>query len=195
MAATTLVEVPRGLFLVALGFGLTVGLLGIALGKVSGAHVNPAVSLASVLAGRLRTGLTVPFAFFQLLGALTAGAILRIVFPLLSASSFLGSTLLASSVTPTVGVLLELIGTFLLSSVVLNISSSRFGSRGQAALVGITLFLLILVLGPLTGASFNPARSLGPALASSYFENVGVFIVGPLAGGAAAGVLTRMRRL
>ncbi len=81
VAATTLVEVPRGLFLVALGFGLTVGLLGIALGKVSGAHVNPAVSLASVLAGRLRTGLTVPFAFFQLLGALTAGAILRIVFP------------------------------------------------------------------------------------------------------------------
>ncbi len=195
VAATSLVELPQRLFLIALAFGLTVGLLGISLGRISGAHVNPAVSLASLLAGRLRTGLIVPYAFFQVLGAITGGEILRIVFPASSASSFLGSTLLSPSVTPEVAVLFELAGTFLLSSTILIVSLRKFCSRKQAALVGITLFLLILVLGPLTGASFNPARSLGSALGSGHFENLGVFLVGPLAGGAAAGALGRLRRV
>ncbi len=153
------------------------------------------MSLANVFAGRLRAGLLVPFAFFQVLGALTAGAILRLVFPASSASNFLGSTLLAPSITSSVAILLESAGTFLLSWLILNVSSSKCGRRRQAALVGITLFLLILVLGPLTGASLNPARSLGPALASGHLENLGVFVVGPLAGGAAAGVIGRMRRV
>ncbi len=78
------------------------------------------MSLANVFAGRLRAGLLVPFAFFQVLGALTAGAILRLVFPASSASNFLGSTLLAPSITSSVAILLESAGTFLLSWLILR---------------------------------------------------------------------------
>ena len=131
VAFASLVELPQSLLLIALSFGLTVGALGLVLGGVSGAHVNPALSVANVFVGRLRTGLLVPFAFFQVLGALTAGAILRLVFPAPSASTFLGSTLLAPSITSSVAVLLESAGTFLLSGVILNVSSSKFGGGGR----------------------------------------------------------------
>jgi MIP family channel proteins len=194
VALTSLWNLDGSLPLVALVFGVTVAALGMTLGRFSGAHVNPAVSLAHVFAGRLRVGLCVPLVFFQVLGAIVAGIILRLVFPVSPASNFLGSTSLASSVTPWAGIILESAGTFTLSSVILYTPLQGLGPRGKSIIVGAALFLLILILGPFTGASLNPARSLGPALVSGHLENLEVYIAGPLAGGLVAGAIGRMRK-
>lgn len=133
------------------------------------------------------------YAFYQVLGGLVAGMILRTAFPVSEESGFLGSTLLASGISPVSGIAIELAGTFLLSAVVLIVSSHVRNLSYQAASVGVTLFLLILVIAPLTGASLNPARSIGPALASAHLEGLLVYIIGPLAGGALAGLLAKWR--
>jgi glycerol uptake facilitator-like aquaporin len=91
--------------------------------------------------------------------------------------------------SPFEGVLLEAIGTFILAISALSASSFLTSSVRQAALVGTTLFILILVIGPLAGASFNPARRLGPSMFSGYFTNQLVYWVGPLLGGVCAGLI------
>ena len=104
----------------------------------------------------------------------------------------LGSTKLASGIDPLTGILIEAIGTFALASSAL-IEGSIFKKEGsRAALVGVTLFLLIILMGPITGASFNPARTLGPAVASSYFDNLYVYLIGPILGALFAGILMRV---
>ncbi len=90
---------------------------------------------------------------------------------------------------------MEFSGTFVLCSAILFLPLDRIGPIVKPILVGSTLFLLILMLGPFTGASLNPARSLGPALASGHVENLAVYFVGPLAGGLVAGILGRLRRV
>ncbi len=194
VALTSLMRLAGSLSLVAFVFGLTVAALGVTLGRFSGAHVNPAVSLAHVLAGRLRVGLYVSLVLFQVLGAVVAGIILRLFFPVSPVSSFLGSTTLASTVTPWAGIILESAGTLVLCNVILHPPWGGLGPRGKSIVVGCTLFILIVILGPLTGASLNPARSLGPALVSGHLENLEVYLVGPLAGGVVAGVIERMRK-
>jgi len=90
------------------------------------------------------------------------------------------------------GIALEAAGTFVLALVAL-IASSRIRRAGtQALVVGAVLFLLILVLGPLTGAGFNPARSFGPALAAGFFDDLHVYILGPVAGGLSAALAFRV---
>ncbi len=115
------------------------------------------------------------------------------VFPVSRESRFLGYTLLAPSISPLAGILIELTGTFLLSAVALLASLRVRRLWGQAILVGATLFLLILVMTPFTRASLNPARSIGPALASGHMENIEVYLIGPLLGGALAGLLARWK--
>ncbi len=87
--------------------------------------------------------------------------------------------------------LLETVGTFILAMSGFLASLRIHKKPGEAALIGTTLFLIILALGPLTNASLNPARSLGPALASGNLTNLYVYVIGPLAGGLIAGLLFR----
>lgn len=102
--------------------------------------------------------------------------------------------MLASGISPFQGILLEAIGTFILTVSALFASAQIKNRRYQALLVGSTLFVLILVMGSLTGASLNPARSLGPSLASGYLQNLYVYFVGPLMGAAIAGLVFRRIR-
>jgi len=171
------------LVFVACIFGGTVALVILLLGKHSGAHINPAVTLAHVFAGKTKTELILPYLCFQALGGIIAAFTLRLFF--LSQSVMpanLGSTELAVGVTPLYGVLLEAIGTFLLCSAALTATFYVRQPIRQAALVGGTLSLLILLIGNLTGASFNPARSIGPALSSGHWSNILVYLIGPLLG-------------
>ncbi len=175
-------------------FGGTVALAILLLGRYSGAQVNPAVTVAHIFANLVRRGLLVPYLCFQVLGGLLAGLTLRGVLGSLGSQSSLGSTKLASRVSPTTGILLELVGTFALSMSALVASGYVRSPLKQAILVGFTLFILIQLIGPLTGAGLNPARSLGPAFASGYLENQYVYLIGPLAGGVLAGLLFAMVR-
>ena len=89
------------------------------------------------------------------------------------------------------GIGIEALGTFILA--VSALAATAWISRAvlQALVVGCTLTVLILFIGPLTGAGFNPARSLGPALASGYFSNLYVYVIGPFVGALLAGLLFR----
>jgi MIP family channel proteins len=179
----------ESLTLVALVFGCTVASIILLLSRHSGAHINPAITVASTLAGMSRKELFFPYLVFQIAGGLLAGLSLKIVLGGLPSSTYLGSTRLGIGVTPLEGVALEIVGTFVLATSALLASSSVSSPMGQATLVGSTLFVLIMFIGPLTGASFNPARSLGPSIFSGYLSSQLVYWVGPLVGALLAGLL------
>jgi MIP family channel proteins len=171
-------------------FGGTVALVILLLSKHSGAHINPAVTFAHAFTRRTRNNLIVPYICFQGLGAIVGGLTLRVFF--LSRTVFpadLGSTELARGVNPLYGIGIEAIGTFFLCSAALTATFYVRKPIWQAILVGGTLFFLILLFGPLTGASFNPARSLGPALWSWHWGDEYVYLVGPLLGAVFAAQL------
>jgi len=174
-------------------FGGTVALIILLLGKHSGAHINPAVTIAHAFTKRTRSDLILPYLCFQGLGAVVAAWTLRMFF--LNQTVFpadLGSTELARGVNPLYGIAIEAIGTFFLCSAALTATFYIRRSIWQAALVGGSLFLLILLCGPVTGASFNPARSVGPALWSWHWAYEYVYLIGPLLGAVFAALLFKL---
>jgi len=179
----------EALAFVAFVFGGTVASVILLLGKWSGAHINPAITLASLFSGKLERRLFVPYLAFQMAGGLLAGLSLKVALGSLTSMAALGSTRLAAGVNPIEGTLLEALGTFVLAISALSASSFVRTRVKQAALVGSTLFVLILLVGPLTGASFNPARSLGPSVFSAYYLNQSVYWVGPFLGAGCAGLI------
>ena len=133
----------------------------------------------------------IPYLLFQTAGGMLAGLTLRIIFGPQGDGASLGSTKLVTSVSPLTGIGLEALGTFILAVSALAATAWIGRAVLQAIAVGGTLTVLILFIGPLTGAGFNPARSLGPALASGYFSNLYVYVIGPLLGALLAGLLFR----
>lgn len=167
---------------IAITFGLIVMVMIFALGNISGAHLNPAVSLAFVVAGRFSFKQLLPYIIAQLAGAVTASLILKILFPL---NDTLGATLPFGS--PMQSFIIETILTFFLVLVILTVAT---GSREQGIIAGLaigaTVLLEAMFAGPITGASMNPARSIAPALISGHTESLWVYIAGTFAGGLAA---------
>jgi MIP family channel proteins len=175
------------LLIVATVFGATVAVMMVLFGARSGAHINPAISLSSALSRTLKANLFLPYVTFQVAGALLAGLSLRLLFSL--DTSQLGSTQLSVGTSPLSGFLLEVLGTFVLACSALFVPRVVKNRFVQSLMVGLTLFVLIVLIGPLTGASFNPARSLGPSIFSGYFTDLPIYLAGPLIGGACAGIL------
>ncbi|MGI4873820.1 MAG: MIP/aquaporin family protein [Janthinobacterium lividum] len=176
---------------VAAAFGLVVLVLIQGLGHVSGAHVNPAVTLGFWAAGRFPGRRVLPYVAAQLVGAL-AGSLL--VKQLATAGSNLGATLPAHG--PTQAFWLELGLSFWLMLVILRVSASFYEQGLLAGLtIAATVGLEALVAGPLCGASMNPARSLGPALVSGHLEAAWVYVAAPVAGMLLAVVVDRLFEL
>ena len=182
----------EALVIIGFAFGATVALVILLLGRISGAHINPAITLAHTVAGKTTLEMFLPYVSFQVLGGLLGAFTVKLVFSQFGSSVDLGATKLASGVSVPVGILLETGGTFVLAMSGFLASSRIHKKPGEAALIGSTLFVIILALGPLTNASLNPARSLGPALATGYFTNLYVYWIGPLAGGLIAGLVYRL---
>lgn len=178
--------------LIAAVFGCTVAGLIIGLGRHSGAHINPAVTVASTAAGRLELDHFLPYLLSQITGAILAGLSLKLVFERTSPATSLGSTKLASGVSALQGVCLETVGTFVLAMSALAAGSFLKAHLHQGIFVGITLFILITLIGPLTGASLNPVRSLGPSIFSGYFNDQLIYYIGPIVGGLSAGLIFGM---
>jgi len=174
---------------IAVVFGFIVAVVITSLGGISGAQINPAVTVAIGAARRLPKGRFVPYVLSQITGALFAGLSLRLAFEHAGTATSLGSTRLASSVSPLEGTILEIAGTFVLALSALSAGSFLRTNLTHGIIVGATLFVLITLIGPLTGASFNPARSLGPSLFSGYFNDQLVYYIGPILGGLAAGLI------
>ncbi len=176
-----------GLVGVAFAHGLVIIGFAYAYGHISGTHINPAVTIGVWTAGKIDTARAFSYIFFQLLGGVVAAFTLSWV--LGSRQGSLGATLLADGVSPVVGVVLEAILTFFLVNAVLNAGISGKATIPGGLAIGFTLTFCILMGGPLTGASLNPARSFGPAVATGNFANLWVYFVGPILGGVIAGLL------
>ena len=167
---------------VSLTFGLVVMAMIYAVGDVSGAHINPAVTIAFWRANRLPGDLVVPYILAQLGGAAFAAFLLRLIFP---QAATLGSTHVDGLIWG--GYLLEIVMTFLLMLVILNIATGHKEKGITAGVaVGGTVAMLAMFGGPVTGASLNPARSFGPALAEFNFEQFWLYATAPVLGAVIA---------
>ena len=160
-------------------------------GSLSGSHLNPAVSFGRFLAGEMKPARMMAYWVAQLTGGIAGAALL---FYLLGAESSLGATVLAEGVSPGQGLLLEAVLTFILVNAVLAVPASRRAGNLAPIIVGFTLIFCILMGGPLTGASLNPARTLGPALFTGTLNLFWIYFTGTFAGAAAAGLLHRVWR-
>ncbi len=170
---------------VALTFGLIVLAMIYTFGDVSGAHLNPAVSVGFWLAKRFPAAQLAPYIGAQLAGALLASGIWRLIFP--DNTDLGGTAPMASSAS---AVAVESILTFLLMLVILAVSSGskELGTMAGIA-VGATVGLEALFAGPLTGASMNPARSLAPALVSGDLSVVWIYVLAPVLGALCAALV------
>jgi MIP family channel proteins len=164
---------------VAAAFGLAVAVAIFAVGHISGAHVNPAVTLAFAAARHFRHREVVPYCMGQIAGAILASLALRALF---GAGSGLGATHPSHVGAP--GALLVEAGlTAVLMAVILAVATDTRAAGSLAAIaIGATVGLEALVMGPVTGASMNPARSLAPALAAADWSGLWLYLVGPTAG-------------
>jgi aquaporin Z len=185
-----------GLVGVALAHGLVVLGFAYAYGHISGTHINPAVTLGVWAAGKIDAARAGSYIVFQIAGGIVGALVLRWV--LGGTGTGLGMTQLAQSldvhgttisISPVVGMVLEAILTFFLVNQVMNAGISGKATIPGGLAIGLTLTFCILMGGPLTGASLNPARSIGPAVAAGDFTNLWVYLVGPAIGGVVAGVL------
>jgi MIP family channel proteins len=176
-----------GLVGIALAHGLVLAVLVSALGAVSGAHFNPAVTAGVWLAGRMTPLRSGAYVLAQLVGALGAGLALRAVFPEASwAPSSIGTPALGAGISPLAGIAIEAILTVVLLLAVFGTAIDPRAPRIGGLAIGLAVAADILVGGPLTGAAMNPARWFGPAVASGAFDNWYVWWVGPLLGAAVA---------
>ncbi len=176
-----------GLIGVALAHGLVVLGFAYAYGHISGTHINPAVTFALLLGKQIDFTTAVGYWVVQFLGGIVGAFVLSFV--LGGADTGLGATVLASSVSPLQGLVVEALLTFFLVNAIFNAAVS--GSAGNLApfAIGLTLVFCILMGGPLTGASLNPARTLGPAIAAGNYADIWLYFVGPFVGAAAAALL------
>ena len=166
---------------VSLVFGLVIMAMVYATGHLSGAHLNPAVTLAFTLTRHFPGREALAYVAAQLLGALAAASLLLAVWP--SEPAALGATL------PTVGagsaLVYEAVLTAFLMFVIMAVATdTRAVGAGAAIAIGGTVGLDALFGGPITGASMNPARSLGPALLSGELHDLWIYIAAPIAGAA-----------
>ena len=195
VAAATTIAGSIGSGGVAAGFGLGLAMMIFAFGHVSGGHFNPAVSLGLAFGGQFPWAEVPVYWVAQLVGGIGAAAVVRGLF-----DSTVGKALVnapGTGITNGVAFTLEIIATLLFVVVIHAVATDKRAPwQGVFAPIAIGgfIFTAATVVGPISGGSFNPARSLAPAIIAGDFTNVWIYIFGPLIGGAAAGVLYGMLR-
>ena len=167
---------------IAITFGFIVMSMIYALGNISGAHFNPAVTIAFAIAKKFEVKQILPYTISQVIGAISASIVLRLLFP---DNQLLGATLPAGSEMQSF--VLEFILTFFLMLVILNVAH---GSKEQGMFAGLAIGAVVLLeamfAGPICGASMNPARSIAPAIVSTHIEHLWLYLIAPVAGAAAS---------
>jgi MIP family channel proteins len=192
VAAGTVAVVPGNVIAAALAYGLILVAIIATYGHISGAHVNPAVTLGLLVGGKMELNRAVIYWVSQLIGGLLAAVVLRIVLDNQPGVTTLGQTAPANGINALHIILIEGILTFFLVSTVYQ--AAIYGKGGTVApiLIGFTLAGATLFGGTLTGASLNPARTIGPALFAKETQDlieVGNYLIGILLGATLAGFL------
>ncbi len=179
-----------GLLGIALAHGFTIAVMVSATGGISGGHLNPAVTLGLLVGGKIKPAGAVAYWIAQLAGAAAAGFLLLRVFGENGVKVVAAGTPdLGANVDSTTGILVECVLTFFLVFVVYGSAVDVRAPKIGGLAIGLTIALDILFGGPLTGGSMNPARNFGPALASGHWNNHAVYWIGPMLGGALAGLI------
>jgi MIP family channel proteins len=179
-----------GLLGVALAHGLTIAVMASATGGISGGHLNPAVTFGLLAGGKISLVNSIAYWIAQLAGGAAAGFLLLAVYGQDAAAIVAGGTPdLSKGITPGTGIIVELVLTFFLVFVVYGSAVDGRAPKIGGLAIGLTVALDILFGGPLTGAAMNPARTFGPALASGHWNNHYVYWIGPMLGGAMAGLI------
>lgn len=182
-----------GIVAIALAHGLTIMAFAYAYGPISGGHMNPAVTLGMLAAGAMRVREAIGYIISQLAGGTIGALLLRVL--LGGTATGLGTPELAHhlalgpatiSVTPLAGFIIEAVLAFFLVSIVFG--TAVVGRAGHLAplAIGMTLTFNILMGGALTGAAFNPARALGPMIATGNLANAWLYVAAPIAGALVA---------
>ncbi len=183
----------EGILMISFAHGAAIGLMVYAFGHISGAHINPAVTIPMIITKKIDVKNGAGYIMSQLVGGIVAAFTLVAILPELGAKVNFGtqggpSDLINNSVSS--GLFLEMIFTFFLVMVIFMTAVHKKASAGWAGFsIGGMIFLLHLVGVPLTGASMNPARTLGPAIASGFWEFHWIYWVGPIVGGIIAGLI------
>jgi aquaporin Z len=169
---------------IAFGFGLGLALAITAFGHISGGHYNPAVSAGLAIAGRFPGREVIPYWIAQLVGGFVAVLVMAIVYSSEVTDSL--DTVPGSGIDDWAALVLEIVATGLFVMVILTVATDdRAAWKGVMAplLIGLFIFTAATAVGPASGGSFNPARSLDPVLYNQDWGDVWIYIVGPLAGG------------
>ncbi len=183
----------QAIVMISLAHGAAIGLMVYAFGHVSGAHINPAVTISMLVTRRIGIKDGIAYIVFQLIGAVAAAASLKAILPELGAKVNFGtqggpSDLLNHNAIS--GLAVEIILTFFLVTVIFMTAVHKKAPAGMYGLaIGGMIFLIHLVGVPLTGASVNPARTFGPALISGYWDYHWIYWAGPIIGAIIAGLI------
>ena len=180
---------PARLTAIALAHGLTICMLVYATAHISGGHINPAVTIATMITGKTPVIKGAMFIIAQLLGGIVGAYLLYIAVPSVAHGS-LGAHALAPGVSITSGLIAETALTFVLVFIIFATATDdrAIGSMAPFA-IGLAVLVAHLVAVPLTGTGINPARSLGPAIAIQDFTNIWIYFVGPVIGAVLAGII------
>lgn len=177
-------ENGTGYLLTALAFGLVIVAMAYSIGNVSGCHINPAVSIAMLVSGKMNIKDFVGYVIAQFAGSIAGAAVLM---ALVGKESGLGANALYND-NIGLSILVEVILTFVFVIAILGVTSKTENSAVAGIVIGLSLTLVHILGISFTGTSVNPARSFGPALfvGGDALANVWVFIVAPLVGGVLA---------
>jgi glycerol uptake facilitator protein len=180
---------------IAFAFAFVVAVAIWAFGTTSGAHINPAVTLGLAARGRFPAAEVLPYIAAQLVGAVIGALLILATFGDAAAQLGTGGTTLGPGVSFLRGVVAEAIGTYLLLTAVFALAVDRRAPVGWAGLgIGLSVAAAIMLIGPVTGASLNPARTFGPLLVSALWDgqtewsDLPVYIIGPVLGGVLAAI-------
>ncbi len=179
-----------GIIGIALAHAIVLSVMVTATMNISGGHLNPAVTLGLLTAKKVDPKTALSYIVAQLVAAILAVLLLKATLPT-SVGRILewGAPMIHTSITLQAAVLLEAVLTFLLVSAVFGTAVSPKAPAVGGFGIGLVLLFAIIVGGPISGAALNPARAFGPALVSGHWVAQGVYWVGPILGGVAAGLL------
>jgi MIP family channel proteins len=190
-AGAVITLAPNETVSIALAHGLTIMTFAYAFGNESGSYVNPALSIAVVVAGERKFVAALPVILAQLGGGIAGAFVLKAIYGA-GAPHHLGATTVDLTKTSFMGgLLLEAIGTFFLANAVLNTALRGTAGRFAPFAIGMTVAMCIMAFGGITGASLNPARTLGPALASGVYTGLAGYLIAQVLGASVAALLYR----
>ncbi len=179
-----------GLVGIALAHGFVLAIVVTATMNISGGHINPAVTIGLLLTGRTDAKTAIFYIPAQLAGAVVAGFALKALYPGAAAAAVsLGTPVLAEGISFGRGIAIEALLTFMLMFAIFGTAVDPRAPKVGGFGIGLVLIFAILAGGPLTGASLNPARTFGPALAAGVWSNHLVYWIGPIVGAGTAAVL------